>query len=349
MRMLDHASLARFALGPVEGAAMRQQAPVEPDIMAEAAPQHDTARTPGARPRDEPLGFLLVFLAALCWSIGGTIARFIEAGDVWTVVFWRSVWASSFLVAYMLWREGLPGTLQLYRAMGLPGLAVACCFAFASTAFVIALTYTTVANILLIQAGAPLFAALIAFLAFGERVSKPTWIAIAAVVGGVCVMVSGSLSGDVSPVGDGLALAIVICFAIATVITRRFAHVRMTPAMSLGTIISCLVAASQASTLSVTGTDMGFLFTFGAINLGFGLALFATGARMIAAAYAALLATFETLLGPLWVWLIHDEVPSSRTLLGGAIVFTALLVHIGVEFARMSRPARPGTTGVAPH
>ena len=95
---------------------------------------------------------------------------------------------------------------------------------------------------------------------------------------------------------------------------------------------------------------MGFLFLFGAVNLGLGLALFATGARLIPAAYAALLATFETMLGPVWVWLIHDETPSARTLLGGAIVFAALITHIGLEFRRMSRPAKPGVTGVpAPH
>lgn len=297
--------------------------------------------------RDERLGFLLVFLAALCWSLGGVIARFIEADDSWTAVFWRSVWAASFLFCFMLWRDGLRGTALLFRRMGLPGLAVAGCFAFASSAFVIALSYTTVANILLMQAGAPLFAALIAFLLLGERVSAPTWIAIATVLGGVAVMVSGSLTGGVSAVGDGLALMIVIVFSIATVLTRRFADVRMTPAMCLGTAAAGLFASTQASTLAVTATDMGFLFAFGAVNLGLGLAFFATGARMIPAAYAALLATFETLLGPVWVWLVHAETPSARTLLGGAIVFSALLAHIALEFRRLSRPARPGVTGIS--
>ena len=300
--------------------------------------------------RDERLGFLLVFLAAFCWSLGGVIARFIEADDSWTVIFWRSFWASSFLAAFMLWRDGVRGTVRLFRGMGLPGLVVAGCFAIATSSFVIALSYTTVANILLIQAGAPLFAALIAFLLLGERVSAPTWIAIVAVIAGVSVMVSDSLGGGVSIIGDGLALLIVMVFSIATVLTRRFAHVRMTPAMCLGTATAGVFAATQASTLAVSTPDMGFLFAFGAVNLGLGLAFFATGARMIAAAYAALLATFETLLGPVWVWLVHAEVPSGRTLIGGAIVFAALLVHIGLQFRRLSRPQRPGETGIAaPH
>ena len=67
---------------------------------------------------------------------------------------------------------------------------------------------------------------------------------------------------------------------------------------------------------------------------------------MIAAAFAALLGTFETLLGPVWVWLIHDEVPSQRTIIAGAIVFAALLVHIGLESRRHARPHKPGVTGM---
>ena len=276
--------------------------------------------------------------------------RFVEAGDSWTIIFWRSFWAAAFLLGFMVWRDGAGGTVRLFRGMGLPGVAVASCFAIASTSFVVALGYTTVANILLMQAGVPLIAALIAWVLFRERISKPTWLAIGAVIFGVGIMVSDSLTGSVSPVGDGLALLIAIAFSIATVITRRFAHVRMTPATCLGTIMAAVFAATQTSTFAVSVSDMGFLFVFGALNLGLGLAFFASGARMIPAAYAALLGTFETLLGPVWVWLVHNEVPSGRTILGGAIVFAALMVHIGLEFRRMARPQKPGTTGMpSPH
>ncbi|MCB1454462.1 MAG: DMT family transporter [Rhizobiaceae bacterium] len=310
------------------------------------------ASSPRATPAssDQWLGFLLVFLSALCWSFGGAIARFVEAGDSWTIIFWRSFWAAAFLLGFMVWRDGAGGTVRLFRGMGLPGVAVASCFAIASTSFVVALGYTTVANILLMQAGVPLIAALIAWVLFRERISKPTWLAIGTVIFGVGIMVSDSLTGSVSPVGDGLALLIAIAFSIATVITRRFAHVRMTPATCLGTIMAAVFAATQTSTFAVSVSDMGFLFVFGALNLGLGLAFFASGARMIPAAYAALLGTFETLLGPVWVWLVHNEVPSGRTILGGAIVFAALMVHIGLEFRRMARPQKPGTTGMpSPH
>jgi drug/metabolite transporter (DMT)-like permease len=304
------------------------------------------AASPHTSRREEHLGFVLVFLSALVWSFGGAIARFIETSDTWAVVFWRSIWATAFLLGFMLLRDGLRGTVALFREMGLPGAAVALCFAIASSSFVIAIAYTTVANVVLMQAGVPLIAALMAFLFFGERVAPATWAAIAAVIGGVAIMVSESFDGTISPIGDGLALLIALAFSTATVITRRFSHVRMTPANCLGTTMAACFAATQVGGFAVSGQDMGWLFAFGALNLGLGLACFALGARLIPAAFAALLGTFETLLGPVWVWLFHGEVPSSRTIIGGGVIFAALLVHLSLEFRRMSKPQRPGVTGV---
>jgi drug/metabolite transporter (DMT)-like permease len=310
--------------------------------MNDRAPPAHTASL-----REHRLGLMLILLSALFWSSGGTIGRFIETPDSWLILFWRSFWAGAFVLAFMLWRDGFRGTTRLFRGMGAPGIAVALCFAVATSCFVIALGYTTVANILLINAGVPLFAALIGWIVFRERVSAPTWCAIAAVILGVGIMVSDALGGGVSAIGSGIALINAITFAVATVITRRYAHVRMTPATCLGAALAGLFAATQTSILVVPGlVDSALLFAFGALNLGLGLALFASGARLVPAALAALLGTLETVLGPIWVWLIHDEVPSNRTLIGGAVVFAALLTHIGLQFRRPRRPAKPGVTGV---
>ncbi len=307
----------------------------------------ETALEQTAAPaRDERLGIALVCLSALCWSFGGTMARYVDHLDSWTVVFWRSAWAAVFLVAFMLWRDGWRGMLALFAGMGIPGVLVGVGFAIGSTCFIVALGYTTVANILLIQAGVPLLAALLAWLLFREKVAPATWAAIAAVIAGVGIMVSESIGGAVSPIGDGLAVLIAISFASSTVITRRFAHVRMTPAVCLGAIIACVAATFQADRLAVSMPDMGWLFALGTVNLGLGLACFAFGARLIPAALAALLGTLEPVLGPVWVWLVHGEVPSTRTIIGGAVVFVALLTHLALEFRRQQQPARPGVTGI---
>jgi drug/metabolite transporter (DMT)-like permease len=280
---------------------------------------------------DNRLGFALVLASAVVWSFGGALRHFITTQESWTIIFWRSVWAALFLLIFMLIRKGRRGTLKLFANMGLPGICVAVCFAIASTCFIIALAHTTVANILLMQAGVPLIAALIIWVLFHERVTLPTWIAIAFVILGVTVMVSDSFTGKVSPIGDALSVLSALAFACATVVTRRYAHVRMVPAVCLGTVMAACVSAVLASTFRVTLPDMGILIIFGSLNLGVGLALFATGVRLIPSALAALLGTCEIVLGPIWVWLIHDEIPTIRTIIGGLIVLTALLSHISLR------------------
>jgi drug/metabolite transporter (DMT)-like permease len=286
----------------------------------------------------DPWGAFLVFSSAVVWSFGGSIARFLSVTDSWTVVFWRSAFAAAFLLSYTVWQYGFQGTRMRWRAMGWAGVGVACCFALASSCFVIALAYTTVAHILLIQAGVPLIAALLGFVLFREHVTLATWLAIGAVVVGVALMVSESSGGRTSAIGDGLALLVALAFAIATVVTRRHAEIEMLPAVSLGTLLAAATAllmtqwTQGAQGLQVSMRDAGLLFLFGVCNLGLGMAFFVAGARLVPAAIAALIGMAEPVLGPLWVWLIHNEVPSERTLLGGSVVFLALTAHLLWQF-----------------
>ncbi len=284
-------------------------------------------------------GALLVFGSAAIWSFGGAIARFLSVSDSWTIIFWRSAFAAVFLLAFMFWRDGLSGTWQMFAGMGWAGIGVGLCFATASTAFIVALSHTTVAKILLMQAGAPLFAALLTFVLFRERVGAATWAAIGAVMAGVAVMVSDSLTGRVSPIGDGLALMIALAFALATVLTRRNAHVRMMPAACLGTLAMTVIGFLLAGSLAVSVADGAWLFAFGALNLALGMMMFVTGVRLLPAAVAALIGTAEPVLGPLWAWLVHGEVPVERTLIGGAIVVLALVAHLAWQLRQPGQPA----------
>ena len=287
----------------------------------------------------ERRGALLVFGSAAVWSFGGAIARYLSVTDSWTVIFWRSVCAAVFLLGFMLWRDGRAGTMRLFGAMGWAGVAVGVCFATASTCFVVALGYTTVANILLMQAGAPLFAALAGAVLFRERIGIATWLAIVAVIAGVGIMVSNSIAGRVSPIGDGLALLMSVAVAGATVLTRRHANVGMMPAVFLGTVIAATVGGALAGQWQVSAIDAALLFVFGALNLGLGMVLFVTGVRLLPAALAALIGTVEPVLGPVWVWLMHGEIPGHRTLLGGGVVILALVMHLAWQFRQNNPPA----------
>lgn len=292
--------------------------------MSTHAPDNITARP--------WIGVVLVFGAAVAWSYGGAIQRFIGVEDGWTIVFWRCLFAGLFLISFMLLRDGPHGTAKLFKAMGWPGALIATGFALVSTCFVLAVAMTPVANVVLFMASIPLFAALLARIALGEPITPLTWGAIVAVIAGVAVMVSASIGEGGSVLGLILAATIAITFAGMTVLTRRFPGIRMTPAASTGSFMACAFAATQTGGFVVTGQDMALLFAFGALNLGLGMALYVTGARMIPSALAALLGTIEMILAPIWMVLFHSEFPSGRTLFGGGIVMAALLTYLISHF-----------------
>jgi drug/metabolite transporter (DMT)-like permease len=276
-------------------------------------------------------GMILVAAAALAWSAGGLLARLIGT-DTWTTVFWRGIFCALFLLAWIALREGRQ-TWALFARMGWAGLAVAACFATASTSFVLALARTSVANTLIIQCLAPFIASALGWLWLGEHVRARTWTAMAAALGGSLIMVSGSPARG-TLAGDMLALLMATAFSVAAVTVRRHQGIRMTPAVCVAAVLFALFALPQARPGSAGPGDLALLLLFGAGQLGLGLALFTTGARLIPVAEATLIAVLESILGPLWVWLALGEHPGARSLLGGAVILAALAGHTAFDLGR---------------
>ena len=279
-------------------------------------------------------GVVLVAAAALCWSTGGLLARLVDT-DPWTTVFWRSIFTAAFLLVVIFIQERGSAWPQI-RGMGWPGVAMALCFAIASTCFINAVARTTVANTLVIQSTSPFIAALLGWAWMGERVQRRSWIAMAAALAGATVMASHSWgAGSIS--GDLLALTTAIAFAGATVIVRRHRHLRMTAAAGLASVFSAIFAWRPARPLDVAPDDLALLALFGAAQLGLGLVMFMAGARVIPVAEASLIGVLESVLGPVWVWLALGETPAPAALLGGAIILTALVVHTALDLRGAAR------------
>jgi drug/metabolite transporter (DMT)-like permease len=273
-------------------------------------------------------GRLLVAAAAVCWSTGGLIARLVDT-DPWTTVFWRGLFCAAFLAGVTALREGRR-TPDVFLGMDATGLAMAVCFATASTCFIMALHRTSVANVLIIQSLSPFMAGLLGWAWMGERVAGRTWAAMGVALLGSAIMVSryfytaaaaGSLGGDL------LAFTVALSFAAATVLLRRNRGVRMLPAAALAAALASLVASFAARPGSADLGDLLLLALFGSGQLGLGMILFTTGARRIPVAEAALIGVLESVLGPVWVWLAIGENPGLLSLVGGAIVLAALAGH----------------------
>jgi drug/metabolite transporter (DMT)-like permease len=268
-------------------------------------------------------GQLFVALAALAWSTAGLLQRALSI-DTTTQLAGRALFAFLALLGFVaVFNRGR--TVQAFRTMGRAGLAVAGCMAVASASFIVALNHANVANVLFMQAVAPVLAALLAWIALRESVSGRTALSMGIALLGVTLMVGGAGSGGV--VGVGASFLMTLAFAATIVITRHRREVSMAPAICLSQLLVFVGFAPLADMGSVTGPDLGLLVLLGVGQMGLGLAFLTIGARLIPAAEAALITLLEVVLGPLWVWIAYGEKPGAATLLGGAVVVGAVILQ----------------------
>lgn len=276
-------------------------------------------------------GALLVAGAAVCWSSGALIARLV-ATTPWTTSLWRSLFASVFL-AVVLSVARRRSIVAQWRDGGQPVAAVAACMAIASTCFIFSIANTSVANTLLLMSTSPYVVGLLGWLVLGERVAPRTWLTMGVALAGAVVMVSSSY-GRGGLLGDVLAIIMATSFAVATVLVRRHPRISMAPAAALATAFTFLMALPLATPLATTPRDLALLAFFGIGQFGAGFLLFMAGARLIPAAQTSLIGMLETVLGPVWVWLVLHERPDAASLTGGALILTALVANTAVDLVR---------------
>jgi drug/metabolite transporter (DMT)-like permease len=286
-------------------------------------------------------GQLFVVLAAIAWSSAGVVQRELSV-DTATQLAGRAFFAAFALAVFVVFlSRGHP--IQAFRAIGLAGLAVAAATATASGMFIIALNHATVANVLFMQAASPVAAALLAWVAFGESVTRRTALAMGIAIVGVALMVGGPGSGGA--LGVTASFVMMLAFAVSIVIVRHRREVSMAPAICLSQVILVLVAAPLSDPGSVTDRDLMLLALLGVGQMGLGLAFLTMGARLLPASEVALITLLEVVLGPLWVSI--SEQPAATAIVGGLVVMAAVLLQATEKTRSPVARAPAGVPGTA--
>lgn len=266
-----------------------------------------------------------MIIAPALWSIAGVFTRHLEAARSFEITFWRSLFAALFVMGYLLLQGRLKSSVQKAGRWGVFSGFLWCVM---FSAFMLALSMTTVANTLVVLSVAPLLTALLAFFFLKQVIALRTWCAIFLAMLGIVVMFASGMSHSSSTQMWGMLIA--LCVPIASSINfitlkKAGAQIDLIPALLIGGIISCALTLPFAWPLQASLHDVVILAILGVFQLGVPCILMLKASRHLTAPEISLLALLEVLLGPLWAWLGAGEVPANATLYGGALVLLALV------------------------
>jgi len=264
-------------------------------------------------------GVLLVTLSALVFSSAGVFTKAVTSG-AWEIIFWRGVFAAAFTIAYIVWNRSCRREIL---QMNYSGVFVALVGASGIAAFIPAFKLTTMANVILIYAAAPLLAAFLAWVWIKERLSFRVMCGCAGAIVGVAIILQGSV-GKMNLQGDLLALWMTMAMAILMVIYRRYPTTPAAGPAALSSIILLPIALVYGEPFKVPLSEFLVLTVFG-LTFAVASVTLAEGMKRIPAGEAALLSALETPLAPLLGWIFFLEIPSRTTFLGGAVIVTAVL------------------------
>jgi drug/metabolite transporter (DMT)-like permease len=272
--------------------------------------------------------FLMVAVT-LMWSTAGVITRHLEHARSFEVTFWRSFFTVASLLVILPFFQGREVFARIRNgntALWVSGL----CWSVMFTAFMVALTLTSVANVLVTMSVGPFLTALMARVFIGHRIPLRTWIAIVVAGVGIAYMYAAQMSG-----GQVAGTLVALCVPMAgaanwTIVQRsqaRGLNVDLVPSVLVGAVISTAATLPLAMPFQASAHDIGLLAVLGLVQLAIPCALSVMCARVLKAPEIALLALLEVIFGILLAWLGADEVPSATVLAGGSLVIGALVAN----------------------
>lgn len=268
-------------------------------------------------------GLLITFLGGLIISFDTPLIRLADSPQ-WTVMFWRT--GFTVLSMGLVWL-----VLQLANKRppplvnGWPGLSVSLLYALGNLSFITAVYNTSIANVVVILAMTPLIAGVISFLWFRERLPLATWAALVTALIGVAVIVHAGI-GEGTLFGDAMAALTAASLALAFTLARRSGR-NLVMATLTASLIVCLVSLAMAATLYVPWPQWWYIAVNGLIVIPLSFSLLTLGPRYISSAEVSLFLLLETILAPIWVWLVVGEKIPPATQLGGAIIVGTLIIH----------------------
>lgn len=280
------------------------------------------------------LAILLMIASSVVISFSGLVVRLLDAGPL-VMNFYRALFLMGAIVVLLVLRYRAAAIVRVI-GVGWPGLMAGAMLAGAGITFLQSMTHTTVANTLFVLGGIPFVTSGLAWIFLKEKPSRPTLVTMIIAFFGIVIMIGEGFTIG-SAYGNLMALMTTFFFSIYAVIVRFNRQVDMLPAILISTVlIMAMTGLTQRGVLPISKDDLWLCLLWGGVMSGFTSASFIVASRHIIAAELTIFMLLEFALGPVWVWLFVNEIPSTWTLTGGALVIVAVLGRSILEFRARS-------------
>ena len=280
---------------------------------------------------DQKKGMLMAFTAVMFLMPDSLLIRLANVNS-WNLIFYRGF--IPFLIVFL-------GLLLIYKANfikqtfsnGWHGIAYALTFTITNITFVISIENTNVANTLIMIALAPMLSAVLSFIFLKEIPDKKTWVAIIVTTLAVIYIFFDAIdAGDI--LGNALGLLTAFGLAAGAVIIRSARKIDLVPSAMFGKLLVALIAFYFSDNLSLVGNDIIIVPLMCVMCVAIPFVLVTIAPRYITAAEVNLFFLMETILGPLWVWLVILEQPSIETIIGGILIIITIAIHSALSLKK---------------
>ena len=283
--------------------------------------------------KNENVAIPVVLIAGILWSFGPLVVRYMDQPELvpWQYLFARGITIFILLNIYLFFEEGLD-FLNNYKKIGLSGLIGGAGLGTAMISFIWSITHTSAAITLLCLAAMPFMTALLGFLFLKEIISTNVWVAIFTAAVGIVIMALGNFETG-SLFGFTFGLISALGFSIFSVTLRwRKETPKFTTVAFAGffcAIVSLFILINTDTALISNSRNQSLFAVHGTL-VCLGLILYSIGSKAIPAAELTLLSLTEVIGGIFWVWLPIlgiNEVPSNTTVIGGFLIFLAIIYY----------------------
>ena len=283
--------------------------------------------------KNENVAIPVVLIAGILWSFGPLVVRYMDQPELvpWQYLFARGITIFILLNIYLFFEEGLD-FLNNYKKIGISGLIGGAGLGTAMISFIWSITHTSAAITLLCLAAMPFMTALLGFLFLKEIISTNVWVAIFTAAVGIVIMALGNFETG-SLLGLAFGLLSALGFSIFSVTLRwRKETPKFTTVAFAGffcAIVSLFILINTDSALISNSRNQSLFAVHGTL-VCLGLILYSIGSKAIPAAELTLLSLTEVIGGIFWVWLPIlgiNEVPSNTTVIGGFLIFLAIIYY----------------------